>query len=354
MSISDRVDQVKQLKREGNLEGALAILERWIEEEESNPESFGVAPWPYEQIAIIRRKRKELDLELAILERYFSVRNTGGSSNDKLAMRLLRSYELNELIDYREESGQRVAYYRGNGVRVDLLDIFAGYGAILDTETTGLTGKDEMVELAVILFKYSKHSGEVIEVVDSYTGLQEPKCKISSGAIEVHGLKKKDLKGHRIDTDRVQSILDRAEIIISHNASFDRRYVSKLFPAAYYSQWYCSMNGIPWKKMGFSSKALQALMRDHGIQEAQVHRAMNDAEMTLRLISTMDQETGKPYLFQLMSSRPLKFNESHYGQSGGRLEVRIGASEEDEGRGKGCLVAVFVIVVLIILIKLLS
>jgi len=352
MSISDRVDQVKQLKREGNLDGALAILERWIEEEESNPESFGVAPWPYEQIAIIRRKRKELDLELAILERYFSVRNTGGSSNDKLAKRLLRSYELNDLIDYREENGKKVAYYRGNGIRVDLLDIFAGYGAIIDTETTGLTGKDEMVEIAVILFKYSKNSGEVIEVVDSYNGLQEPRCKISSGAEAVHGLKKKDLKGHRIDTERVQSILNRSEIIISHNASFDRRYVSKLFPAAYYSQWHCSMNGIPWKKIGFSSKALQALMQDHGFQETQVHRAMNDAEMTLRLISTTDKETGKPYLFQLMASRPLKFNDSPYGQGGGRLEVRIGASEE--GKGKGCLVAVFVIVVLILLIKLLS
>ena len=65
------VDNVKRLKRSGKLEEAEELLLRCVEatEAESMREGLGVAPWYYEQLAIIYRKRKDVAAEVAILER---------------------------------------------------------------------------------------------------------------------------------------------------------------------------------------------------------------------------------------------------------------------------------------------
>jgi len=342
MSSNEQIEQIKHLKKEGNLDGAVELLQRWIHEEEKRNESYGVAPWPYEQLAIIYRKQKLYDSELAILERYFRVRKvTVGAMNEKLAARLLKSYELNGLIEIREHNGINTSFHIQNNTSVDELDIFCHFGAIIDTETTGLTNNDELIELAIILFKYSKLSGKVLDIVDTYSG-------ISRGATAVHGLTKKDVKGHRIDITRAREMLDKAEILITHNASFDRRYISKLFPDTYYKQWYCSMNGVPWKRLGHDSKSLLTLLHDHQIQTSQSHRALDDAKVTLELLSKGDPKVGKPYLFQLLSSKPLRFDERQ-NQQYRSMKVIIGEEPETK-QGTECLFKLFMVIVIIFLL----
>ena len=65
------VDEVRSLKRSGNLDAAECLLLRLVEgtEEEARAKQWGVAPWYYEQLAIVYAKKKHLALELAILER---------------------------------------------------------------------------------------------------------------------------------------------------------------------------------------------------------------------------------------------------------------------------------------------
>ncbi len=67
------VERVKQLKREGALEEAEALLWGLVTaaEEESRSEGWlALAPWYYSQLAIIYRKQKLYDKEIAILQRY--------------------------------------------------------------------------------------------------------------------------------------------------------------------------------------------------------------------------------------------------------------------------------------------
>lgn len=87
---SDYVEDVKVLKRRKDHAAAERLLLALIEavEEESKAEGWGVAPWYYEQLAIVRRKRGDRDGEVAILERYASMPRAPGASGGKLLARL--------------------------------------------------------------------------------------------------------------------------------------------------------------------------------------------------------------------------------------------------------------------------
>lgn len=83
-------ETVKQLKREGKLEEAESLLLWCVEEteEEARREGLGVAPWYYEQLAIVYRKQGRTEDELAILERFGSQKHALGARPAKLIKRL--------------------------------------------------------------------------------------------------------------------------------------------------------------------------------------------------------------------------------------------------------------------------
>ncbi|EHK2885066.1 TPA: hypothetical protein I7280_24095 [Vibrio parahaemolyticus] len=97
---TDTPEIVKQLKREGRFGEAIEILLEAVESTENESkfagEGWGVAPWYYEQLAIIYRKQKHYDLEVAILERYLSQPKAPGVGPTKLSERLEKARQLLE------------------------------------------------------------------------------------------------------------------------------------------------------------------------------------------------------------------------------------------------------------------
>lgn len=85
-------DRVRQLKRAGDLASAERLLLRLIEaaEAEAETRSWGVAPWYYEQLAIVYRKRRDSAREMAILERYERQSKAPGARPPRLATRLAK------------------------------------------------------------------------------------------------------------------------------------------------------------------------------------------------------------------------------------------------------------------------
>ena len=76
---TEHVDTVEALKREGRLDEAERLLLQLVAatEAENRVNWFGVAPWYYEQLAIIYRKQQDYEKEISILERYaYEQRNT--------------------------------------------------------------------------------------------------------------------------------------------------------------------------------------------------------------------------------------------------------------------------------------
>lgn len=170
----------------------------------------------------------------------------------------------------------------------------------IDVETTGLDpGRDEVVELACVLFAFDGRTGEILAVVDQYTGLRQPSFPIPPEASRIHGITDEDVRGRDLDHARVRAMLREAAFIVAHNAAFDRAFLERLIPESARKPWYCSMRGIDWRARGFRSRGLQQLLRDHDLDPGRAHRAASDAAAAVALLAMRD-DRGRPYFLELL------------------------------------------------------
>jgi hypothetical protein len=84
------VEIIKELKRQGKYAEAAEILMGCVEatEEEDRQNGWGVAPWYYEQLAIIYKKEGDKNKEIQILRRYAKQNKAPGFMPEKLKQRL--------------------------------------------------------------------------------------------------------------------------------------------------------------------------------------------------------------------------------------------------------------------------
>lgn len=87
------VDEVKTLRRHGHDDSAEELLLELVDvvETEASEKGWGVAPWYYEQLAIVYRKRGDAAAEVAILERYASAPHAPGVGPGRLHDRLQKA-----------------------------------------------------------------------------------------------------------------------------------------------------------------------------------------------------------------------------------------------------------------------
>lgn len=87
---TEYVDAVKQLMRENKLEDAEKLLVELVNatENEADYDGSGVAPWYYERLAVIYRKKKDIEAEIRILERFAHQKHAPGAMPPILLARL--------------------------------------------------------------------------------------------------------------------------------------------------------------------------------------------------------------------------------------------------------------------------
>ena len=93
---TEHVEAIIDLKRVKRTDDAIALLLKCVAatEAEDQLDRGGVAPWYYEQLAILYRKDKRFADEVSILERYAKQRKAPGSLPPKLADRLVKARAL--------------------------------------------------------------------------------------------------------------------------------------------------------------------------------------------------------------------------------------------------------------------
>lgn len=88
MHYLETIEPIKQLKREGKLDDALALCYQAIEGAEADRDGREPAPWYTEQAAIIHRKRGERNEEVAVLRRWLEACPPARRAGSKIQARL--------------------------------------------------------------------------------------------------------------------------------------------------------------------------------------------------------------------------------------------------------------------------
>lgn len=164
----------------------------------------------------------------------------------------------------------------------------AGYdgkiGVIIDFETTGTDPtRDEIIEVAAVKYCYSD-SDEITGCADTFQSFNEPSAPIPAEITELTGISDAMVAGHKIDVAALERFVSDANIIIAHNADFDRKFAERSWAFFEQKHWGCSSSEIDWKKYGFGGAKLGYLLSDAGFFHG-AHRAINDCMAVLELLA---------------------------------------------------------------------
>lgn len=156
---------------------------------------------------------------------------------------------------------------------------------IVDTETTGLDPlEDRLIEIAAQRILFSA-DGQVREVEQVRSWLEDPEQPLPQRIAKLTGLTDQELAGRRFDTAAITSMLSTADLVIAHNAAFDRPFLDRRFLDLRYRAWGCSLAQVDWLALGFDGRALGHLVLQSG-RFFEGHRAGNDVAALTSLLAT--------------------------------------------------------------------
>ena len=173
---------------------------------------------------------------------------------------------------------------------------------VLDTETTGLSHQtDKIIELAMLLVQVDASTGLPFGPVELFEGFEDPGMPIPDVAKEITGISDDMVQGQRLDDTLVEAMVARADVVVAHNAGFDRPFVEARFPGFAGKAWACSFADIDWKAAGAGSSKLSALAQDHGwFYDA--HRAQVDCHALLQVLAKPVPKSSSTGLAQLIAA----------------------------------------------------
>lgn len=148
--------------------------------------------------------------------------------------------------------------------------------AIIDTETSGLDPtKDTCIEVAACLYD-TIHQAPLEYFASLMRADSNPAVKTNRIPVELLA----HAPGPSEVWTTVENMLVRADVVIAHNAKFDREFfpkdLQKLRP------WCCSCQGIPWP-VEKPESSLVNLALALGIGVLTAHRAMADVDTLVRI-----------------------------------------------------------------------
>ena len=173
---------------------------------------------------------------------------------------------------------------------------------VLDTETTGLEhSRDKIIELALLRVDVDTATGLACGEVRVYDGLEDPGQPIPDIARKITGIDDSMVQGQQLDLARIAELLEGVDLVVAHNAGFDRPFVEARLPAFAAKAWACSFADIDWKQQGRESAKLSALALELGwFYDA--HRAEMDCHALLAVLQAPLPESGVTGLAALLEA----------------------------------------------------
>lgn len=146
---------------------------------------------------------------------------------------------------------------------------------VMDFETTGFkAGEDKPIELGLLKLDYSPSQNK-LRLVETLRNLEDPGFPLPEIITRVTGLQDEMLKGQQFDDELIADFLSDVQVMVAHNAGFDRPFFDIRFPALANMKWVCTLKDVDWYAEGFESSKLEYLLYKHGYFY-DGHNALND------------------------------------------------------------------------------
>ncbi len=157
-------------------------------------------------------------------------------------------------------------------------------GIFLDVETTGGDYKqDKIIELGLAVFEYAP-DGRIFSIVEEFCEFQDPHLPIPEFITKLTGITDEMVEGQAINIEKFRNLIQSADIIIAHNADFDRKFVEAFLPSLPLKPWGCSLKDIHWKDEEIESAKQEYLAYKFGFYY-EGHRAINDCLAGIHILS---------------------------------------------------------------------
>lgn len=156
--------------------------------------------------------------------------------------------------------------------------------AIVDSETTGLNPLlDQLIDVGALTLEINADNGELVQVLGNWTGLQDPLRPIPENITALTGITNDMVAGASFDGNSLREMLAGSDVVIAHNAGFDRPFLEQAFPWLEEMAWGCSNQLIDWQGEGFGSSKLEFLAYRTGFFY-DGHRALVDCHALARTL----------------------------------------------------------------------
>jgi DNA polymerase-3 subunit epsilon len=212
--------------------------------------------------------------------------------------------EYQQAIDLLTQSGEyRVIqkYQKPDFYHQDDSSILKKRGIFLDVESTGSDYKqDKIIELGMAVFEYAP-DGRIFSIVEEFCEFQDPGIPISEFITQLTGITDEMVQGQAINIDKVKNLIQSADIIISHNADFDRKFMEAFLPSLPLKPWGCSLKDIHWKNEKIESAKQEYLAYKFGFYY-EGHRAISDCLAGIHILSMTLPVSQEKALGQLLNS----------------------------------------------------
>lgn len=187
----------------------------------------------------------------------------------------------------------------------DILSTEKKIGVFLDIEATGLSSEDKLIELGMVKFEYSD-DGRIFNILEEFNEYQDPGIVISDFITELTGISNERVRGKNIDESSVSKFLENVDIVIAHNAQFDRAFFEKTFCSIQNKAWACSMYDINWNKEKIESRKLEYIAYKYNFFY-EGHRAIIDCLVGIHILSQTLYKSKQLALKQLLdnATRPI-------------------------------------------------
>lgn len=185
-------------------------------------------------------------------------------------------------------------------------------GLYVDCETTGKEPQlAELLELALVPFIYEA-GGRLLAIREDQciSFLNDPGVEITPEIRQITGITPEDVAGHQLDIPKVEVMLAGVDMVIAHNAGYDRKVLERHIPAFRPMRWACSQQDVPWREVFHApAEKLEILAMYLGNVFYGAHRAMIDCIAGVHVLATVDDRDGRSafeYLYESAYAETLR------------------------------------------------